>query len=613
MSCVCGQSRPEGAKFCPECGAAFAPRCGSCGAELTPAAKFCAECGVATKGVEKPSPELSAPNLSARKVVTILFADLAGSTALHERLDPESVNAFMERYYAAMRGAAEAHGGTVVKFLGDGVMVAFGVPRVAEDDAMRAVRAGVAMQLAFGDLAGIVGRALSGPPRGTHPSEIGLRVALNTGEVVVNADNSDVVGDPVNVAARLQQEAGNGDVVLGESTQRLVSALVTLAPLGKVTLKGRAEAVKAYRVESLERPAGVIAAPFVGRTAELASLEAAYATAVEKPATGLAVLLGSPGLGKSRLIGELKRRLGDTTTVITAYCDAAGGATFAPVAAALREVLPALPAAEGGEAAASGDPLRLALEAVVPEGAERARIVAGIAALLAGSPASPEETFFVVRRMLAALAQVKPVVLVIDDLHWAEPLLLDLVERRRRVAVARRARSRRPPRSAAAQRADRARQWLVPRRARAALPPRPRSRRRLPPPPQGHSRRAARALRRLGRGACRRRGPRRDHRLASRAGGRGHGRFATRRWRTARAPSPPRRRCAPGVSSPRCSGRGSPAAPRRRAVGRESSCGPLRAGSPWLPGPRRGGERSRAPAAASARGVRAAAAGGLRR
>ena len=439
-------------------------------------AQAAAPTAVQVSGTARPADQPAARGADARKVVTILFADLAGSTALHERLDPESVNAFMENYYRAMRGAVEAHRGTVVKFLGDGVMAAFGVPRVAEDDAMRAVRAGVEMQQAFRQLAG---------EQSARVGDIGLRVAINTGEVVVNADNTDVVGDPVNVAARLQQEARNGDVVLGESTHRLVAALVTLAPLGSVTLKGRAETVKAYRVESLERPVGAATAAFVGRDDELGRINAVYDAAIATPAARLAVLLGSPGLGKSRMIEEFTRRLGDAATVLTAQCDAAGGATFAPLAEALRELLaggarrqqsldtapertgptrderendldtkdsqpdapssrPPLAAYRGAQAAEAAPPsaqgnlpggggaaedLRAALEAAVPgTDAERTRIVAGITALLAGSPASPEETFFVIRRFFAALATVKPVVLVIDDLQWAEPLLLDLVE-----------------------------------------------------------------------------------------------------------------------------------------------------------------------------------------
>ncbi len=188
-----------------------------------------------------PGSAAAASHGEARKVVTILFADLAGSTALHERLDPESVRAFMESYYRAMRAEVEAHGGVVVKLLGDGVMAAFGVPQVAEDDALRAARAAVAMQRAFDRLFEIVGK----------PGDIGLRIAVNTGEVVVSGDNSDVVGDPVNVAARLQQEAGVGEVVVGAATQRLVGTLITLEPLS-----GGAGCVDAGRAGDRRSPMG---------------------------------------------------------------------------------------------------------------------------------------------------------------------------------------------------------------------------------------------------------------------------------------------------------------------------------------------------------------------
>jgi tetratricopeptide (TPR) repeat protein len=286
----------------------------------------------------------------------------------------------MGRYYGALHAVVESHGGRIVKLLGDGVMAAFGLPRVAEDDAVRAVRAALAMQQAFRALAREQSAAIGA---------IGLRVAANTGEVVVDTATDDVVGDPVNVAARLQDVAQDGDVVIGEATRRLVGALVTLAPLGPVALKGRAETVAAYRVVSLERPAGASAA-FVGREEELTRLGAVYDAARAAPAARLAVVLGSPGLGKTRLLDEFTRRL-DGATVLVAHCEAAGGATFAPIAKALRAVLGA-----GG-----GHDLRRAIDAAVPgSDADRSRIAAGIGALLAGTPASPEETFFVVRRLL---------------------------------------------------------------------------------------------------------------------------------------------------------------------------------------------------------------------
>jgi class 3 adenylate cyclase len=407
MDCAgCGRANRAGARFCGGCGKPLAPRCPACGSETQAGAQFCDACGAPLAAPQPPAGE-------ARKVVTIVFADLIGSTALHERLDAESARRLMDRYHRSMSAVVEAQGGTVMQLLGDGVLAGFGVPRVAEDDAIRAVRAAVGMQQAFRELAaeqaGLAG-------------DIGLRVAVYTGEVVAGDDHTHVMGDPVNVAARLQQEARDGDVLLGESTQRLVAEKVTLAPFGSFALKGRAEPVAAFRVVSLDRPAGAPAIAFVGREEELRRIRAVYDTAVATRAARLAVLLGSPGLGKSRLIDEFTRRLGDTATVLLARCDAAGGATFAPLAEALRGLLRI-------GARASGDDLRAAILSGLPEGeSERIRIADGVAALLAGTPASPEEIFFVVRRGLAALAAERPVVLAIDDIQWAEPLLLDLIE-----------------------------------------------------------------------------------------------------------------------------------------------------------------------------------------
>ena len=208
--------------------------------------------------------------------------------------------------------------------------------------------------------------------------------------------------------------------MIGGTTQRLVSELVTLEPLGAFALKGRVEPVAAYRVVSLDRPAGAAPTAFVGREAELWRLMAVHDAAVAPPEARLAVILGSPGLGKSRLLAEFGRRLGDRATVVAAQCNPAGGATFAPLAEAFRELLRL-------DDGAGSEGTRAAVGALVP-GDESARIASGIAALLAGTPAAPDETFFVVRRLLATLAGVRPVVLAVDDLQWAEPLLLDLLE-----------------------------------------------------------------------------------------------------------------------------------------------------------------------------------------
>src|SRR5881296_2323500 len=214
MNCSsCGRAHGAGARFCGGCGRPLAPRCPACGAEGKPDAQFCEACGASL--VASVSDEAV-----ARKVVTVVFADLIGSTSLHERLDPESVSRLMDRYYQVVREPVEAHGGTVVQLLGDGVMCAFGIPRAGEDDAIRAVRAAADMQRAFREFA----REQSGVA-----GQLGLRVAVNTGEVVVSDEHAAGLGDPINVAARLQQEGHDGDVLVSQSTERLVRELVTLA------------------------------------------------------------------------------------------------------------------------------------------------------------------------------------------------------------------------------------------------------------------------------------------------------------------------------------------------------------------------------------------------
>lgn len=406
MDCPsCRRANRDGARFCGGCGRPLARPCPACGAVGTPDARFCDACGTSLEST-------ASDDSAARKVVTIVFADLVGSTALHERLDAESAGLFMQRYYRAMRGAVEARGGVVTQLLGDGVKAVFGAPRVAEDDALRAVTAAVEMQRAFRELAreqaGVVGHT-------------GLRVAVNTGEVVTG-DRSEIIGDPVNVAARLQEQGRDGDVVVGESTERLVADLVTLEPLGTFHLKGRSEVVAAHRVVSLDRPASAITTSFVGREEPLRRVAAVFDAAVASGGARLVAVLGAPGQGKSRLVAEVARRLGARALFLHARCESAGGATFAPLVDGLRALLRL-------EVGADVETVRAAVAEIVDGGEpERFRISTGIVSLLAGAPAPPEETFFVVRRFLAALAARKPVVLAIDDLQWAEPLLLDLVE-----------------------------------------------------------------------------------------------------------------------------------------------------------------------------------------
>src|SRR6266700_61519 len=182
MSCTsCGRANRPGARFCGSCGKPLAPRCLACGTECEPGAQFCDACGASLVA--------SAPDEAVvRKVVTIVFADLIGSTSLHEHLDPESTRRLMDRYYQALRAPVEAHGGAVVQLLGDGVMCAFGVPHVAEDDAIRAVRAAVGKQRAFREFARDESEVVG---------SLGLRVAVNTGEVVVTDEHRAGLGDPL--------------------------------------------------------------------------------------------------------------------------------------------------------------------------------------------------------------------------------------------------------------------------------------------------------------------------------------------------------------------------------------------------------------------------------
>src|SRR6266581_2153277 len=220
----CGHGNRADRRFCTDCGGRLGATCAACGASTEPGEKFCGACGATLTGLGTPRPA----DTETRKVVTIVFADLIGSTSLHERLDPESVSRLMDRYYQVVREPVEGHGGSVVQLLGDGVMCAFGIPRAGEDDAIRAVRAAADMQRAFREFA----REQSGVA-----GKLGLRVAVNTGEVVVSDEHRAGLGDPLNVAARLQQEGHDGDVLISQSTQRLVSALVTLAPFGVFSLK----------------------------------------------------------------------------------------------------------------------------------------------------------------------------------------------------------------------------------------------------------------------------------------------------------------------------------------------------------------------------------------
>jgi class 3 adenylate cyclase/tetratricopeptide (TPR) repeat protein len=333
---------------------------------------------------------------AARKTVSVLFCDLAGSTALGERLDPEPLRELMGSWYDAMRAVVERHGGTVEKFVGDAVMAVFGLPRAHEDDALRAVRAALEMQEAAGDFV--------------------LRIGINTGVVVTGDEATTLVtGDAVNTAKRLEQAAGGGEVLVGAVTERLVRHAVQLEPVSPVDAKGKSAAVEAWRVQSVIAGAEPFArrwdTPLVGRRRELAVLRDELTASADGQSCRLVTVVGTAGVGKTRLASELAAEVGEYATVLTGRCLAYGdGITFWPLAELLRTL--------GGDEAVA--------EAVRDE-PDAALVVERLGALTGGT-GSPEELFWAVRRLFETLARRRPLVVVLEDVHWAEEMLLDLVE-----------------------------------------------------------------------------------------------------------------------------------------------------------------------------------------
>ena len=346
----------------------------------------------------------------SRKTVTVLFCDLADSTELGERLDPESLRGLMARWYDAMREPLERHGGTVEKFIGDAVMAVFGVPHVHEDDALRAVRAAVEMR----ERLTVLNDELAAEQR----PQLRIRIGVNSGEVVTGDHATTLVtGDAVNTAKRLEEAAGPDEILIGDPTRRLVDNAAVLEPAEPVAAKGKRKPVEAWRV--LETIAG--AAPFarrndtqiVDRVAELAVLRSELAAAERERACRLVTVLGTAGLGKSRLASELMEEVEPRVTVLTARCLPYGdGITFWP----LLELIRSAGGVDALAAAVQDEPDR---ELIL----ERMSVLTGSAA-----PSSPEETFWAVRRVLEAFARDRPLLLQLEDIHWAEPTLLDLVE-----------------------------------------------------------------------------------------------------------------------------------------------------------------------------------------
>src|SRR5918999_345574 len=311
MSCgSCGTENPAGAAFCMACGARLERRCANCGTAAPPEARFCMSCGSQLDQVAAtapPLPRAAEQPPEERRQVTVLFADLSGYTAVAERMDPEAVKALVDRALMRLGQEVERYGGTVDKYIGDNVMAIFGAPVAHEDDAERAVRAGLGMQAAMEEIN-------DGLPEGVH---FDLRVGVNTGEVLAGAVGASytVTGDTVNVAARLQSAARPGSVTVGERTMRATVAAVRYEELQPLELKGKSEPVPAWEAlavtaeHAVGRTAPASESPLVGRDHELATLQTIYERVERDCIPHLVTLVGEAGVGKSRVLRELERRL----------------------------------------------------------------------------------------------------------------------------------------------------------------------------------------------------------------------------------------------------------------------------------------------------------------
>jgi class 3 adenylate cyclase/tetratricopeptide (TPR) repeat protein/ribosomal protein L40E len=447
MKCTrCQKENPPQAKFCLQCGTRLTLACSRCGTELPGEAKFCLECGEPVRAGDIPS-QLSPGNYTPkhlaekilnsknalegeRKQVTVLFVDVSGFTSLSERLDPEDVHGLMNRAFDIMLGEVHRYEGTVNQFLGDGIMALFGAPIAHEDHAQRAVHAALGIRKALEGYKEEVGR------RGGMTFDV--RQGINTGLVVVGSIGSDLrmdytaVGDTTNVAARLQQAADPGRIVISEITHRLVSGYFHLRPLGPLSLKGKAEPVRAWEVIAarvartrLEVEAEHGLTPFVARERELQLLSECF----EKAKTGhgqVVFIAGEPGIGKSRLLLEFRRRLAEKATWLEGRAMSFGRSiAFHPLIDLLKRNFRI---EEGDDQETiikkiEGSVLRLGedLRPILPYLCYLLSVDSRDPAVLSMDPQLRRgEIFNALRRLAVRAAEVHPQVLVYEDVHWID-------------------------------------------------------------------------------------------------------------------------------------------------------------------------------------------------
>ncbi|HET7520452.1 MAG TPA: adenylate/guanylate cyclase domain-containing protein [Candidatus Limnocylindria bacterium] len=384
--------------------------CPNCGEQNPAKFRLCGYCGTPLAPALPPQEE--------RKTVTVFFSDLKGSTNLGEALDPESLREVMTTYFDSMTRVLRRHGATIEKFIGDAIMAVFGLPKLHEDDALRAVRAAKETQAAIADLNEDLQRR--------YGVQLTVRTGVNTGEVVAGDPTTGqrlVTGDTVNVAARLEQAAPPGEVLIGELTYRLVRGAVDVEEVEPLELKGKSERVPAYRLmavsdatEGFERRQD---APMVGREHEMATLAGTFQRAVAERGCRAATVIADAGVGKSRLVREFTASLAERANVVHGRCLPYGeGITFWPLVEAAR-------AAAVIEQDDAPDEARAKLAALTGDERVTERLAAAIGL---GSEQFPvAETFWAARRFLEILARERPVCVVIDDIHWAEQTFLELI------------------------------------------------------------------------------------------------------------------------------------------------------------------------------------------
>src|SRR5262245_1742063 len=350
-----------------------------------------------------------------RKTVTILFTDVVDSTGLGAALDPEVMRAIMSRYFDSGRTIVERHGGTVEKFVGDAAMAAFGIPQQHEDDALRAVRAATDLRQAI--------TGLNEDLQRDHGVAIQIRTAINTGEVVAGQSTGDepfATGSAINVAMKLHEVALPGEIVLGPVTQRLVRDDAETEVVEAVDVGGAVGRIEAHRLVALSDTPGARpqrSAVFIGRRDELERLRQSFDEGRAANRSGVVTILGEAGVGKSRLVKELETSLGDEARFVVGRCLSYGeGATFLPLAEIVGQVAPKRP--------------RSAIASLLGGGGDADLIATRLTELTgdATGEGSTGEVLWAARRLFEALARERPLVVVFEDVHWAEPSLLDLGE-----------------------------------------------------------------------------------------------------------------------------------------------------------------------------------------